>query len=247
MALRTVPLTRRDFFWEDPFFSNVWEDFDRMRQEIWQESRDFFNRFDRFDKQDEALKKDTESLKSSMLESSRAKKYSKMMEKSTSSKNEISRDFDDFGDFGDFGKFTSRRWLMPRGFFDSEFTNFSELLPRTLLTHQLKDEVLRVKEDENKFEVSVDTHGYKPEELEVKIKDNIVTIEAKHQEKKDEENNKSFVSRHFSRSFTLPQGCKMERVTSNLSADGLLLVTAPKIETISNQPSRKVPIEMKKY
>ena len=138
MALRTVPLTRRDFFWDDPFFSNVWEDFDRMRQEIWQESRDFFNRFDRFDQQDKALKKDTESLKSSLLESSRAKKYSKMMEKSALSKNEISSDFDDFGDFGDFGKFTSRRWLMPRGFFDSEFTNFSELLPRTLLTHQLK-------------------------------------------------------------------------------------------------------------
>ena len=34
MALR-VPLTRRDFFFEDPFFASVWEDFEKLRRDIW--------------------------------------------------------------------------------------------------------------------------------------------------------------------------------------------------------------------
>ena len=34
MALR-VPLTRRDFFFEDPFFADVWQDFERLRRDIW--------------------------------------------------------------------------------------------------------------------------------------------------------------------------------------------------------------------
>ena len=49
----------------------------------------------------------------------------------------------------------------------------------------------------------------------------------------------------FFRSYTLPRGCKMEDVTSNLSADGVLMITAAKTESIQDG-SRKVPIEMKK-
>ena len=49
----------------------------------------------------------------------------------------------------------------------------------------------------------------------------------------------------FFRSYTLPRGCKMEDVTSNLSADGVLMITAAKTEFIQDG-SRKVPIEMKK-
>jgi len=117
--------------------------------------------------------------------------------------------------------------------------DFSKVFPT------LKDEVLKVTDNDEKFEVSVDTHGYEPNELKVKVLDNVVTVEAKHEENKEEGNNKSFVSRQFSRSYTLPRGCKMEDVTSNLSADGVLMITAAKTETILNS-SRKFPIEMKK-
>ena len=49
----------------------------------------------------------------------------------------------------------------------------------------------------------------------------------------------------FFRSYTLPRGCKSEDVTSNLSADGVLMITAAKKKSIQ-EASRKVPIEMKK-
>lgn len=95
--------------------------------------------------------------------------------------------------------------------------------------------------------MSIDTHGFKPEDLQVKIQDNVVSIQGKHEEKKDESNSKSYVSRHLSKSFTLPQGCKMETVSSNLSKDGLLIVSAPKIETSRQGTfSRKIPIETEK-
>jgi len=46
---RIVPLTRRDFFWDDPFFSNFWEDFEKLRSDIWKGNEDFFNRFNHQD------------------------------------------------------------------------------------------------------------------------------------------------------------------------------------------------------
>jgi len=247
---RTVPLTRRDFFWDDPFFSNVWEDFDQMRRDFWQDNRDFFKRFE---DQFKALESESRISKESAAKSSLSSlKSSKMLKRESAGSNEIMNynrnagssalDFDE-----DFGSFWPRRWLMPRGFFDSEFDRFPDIFSRDFLSSKFKDEVLKVKEDDSKFEVSVDTHGYKPEDLQVRIKDNMVTIEAKNEEKKEETNSKSYSAKHFSRSFTLPQGCKAQSVTSNLSKDGLLLVTAPKTEAVTHQPSRNVPISMKKY
>merc|ERR1712008_518204 len=99
----------------------------------------------------------------------------------------------------DFGLF--RRWLMPKGIFDEDSANF-----------QLKDQVLRVKDDENKFEVSIDTHGFKPEDLQVRISNNIVSISAKHEEKTNESNSKSYSSRQLSKSFTLPKAVKWTRL-----------------------------------
>merc|ERR1711963_602429 len=208
---RIVPMTRRDFFWDDPFFSNVWDDFEKMRTDIWKGHEDFFSRFNQ---QEKALQNEAESFMKN------SKNESRIMEKSMK-------------------KSSSK--------FEEDFSKFSDLIPKTLLTPQLKDEVLRVKDDENKFEVSIDTHGYKPEDLQVKIKDNVVSIEAKSEEKKDEPNSKSYACKKFARSFTLPQGCKMQSVTSNLSKDGLLIVSAPKVEAIQQTSSRKVPIEMKKF
>ncbi len=209
-------MTKRDFFWDDPFFSDVWEDFDRLRKDIWQENRDFFSRFEQ---QHQALEK--ESFSSSSMSSK--KNASRALSTSDHRRN----------------------WLLPRfedDFFDdADFKHWPKLLTTS-------DEILKVSDDDTKFQVSVNTHGYKPEELQVKVKDNVVTIEAKHEEKSEDKSKKSFVSRQFSRSYTLPQGCKMETVKSNLSADGILMVTAPKAaKSIKFEESRKVPIQMKKY
>merc|ERR1712107_83680 len=41
-----VPMTMRDFFFDDPFFKSSWEDFDKVREKMFQESRDMWKKFD---------------------------------------------------------------------------------------------------------------------------------------------------------------------------------------------------------
>ena len=43
---RRVPMTMRDFFFEDPFFRSSWDNFERVREAMFQESRDMWRRFD---------------------------------------------------------------------------------------------------------------------------------------------------------------------------------------------------------
>merc|ERR1712038_121533 len=105
------------------------------------------------------------------------------------------------------------------------------------------DQVISMKNDADKgLQVSLDTHHYKPEEVEVVVHgDGVLKIEGKHEEKADD--GSRFVSRQFKRQYTLPPGCKPENVVSNLSADGVLMVTAAKDgHQIKHEPARTVPI-----
>merc|ERR1712203_870662 len=184
---RIVPLTRKGFFWDDPFFTNVWEDFEKLRSEIWKGNQDFFSRF-RQTSQDQQV---------NALQHSRNLTFNR-------------NSFESDPDFG-----LSRRWLMPKGIFDEDSANF-----------QLKDQVLRVKDDENKFEVSIDTHGFKPEDLQVKVQNNIVSFSQTRGENKRIKQQKLFFPTTIKKLYTLPQGCKMDTVSSNLSKDGLLIISA---------------------
>merc|ERR1712145_480 len=46
MAEKRVPMTMRDFFFDDPFFKSSWEDFDKLREKMFEESRDMWKKFD---------------------------------------------------------------------------------------------------------------------------------------------------------------------------------------------------------
>ena len=54
---------------------------------------------------------------------------------------------------------------------------------------------------------------------------NDVIVEAKHEERQDEH---GFVSRHFVRRYVLPPSHDVINITSSLSSDGVLTITAPK-------------------
>ena len=43
-----------------------------------------------------------------------------------------------------------------------------------------------MKNDEKAFEVSLDTHHFRPDELKVNVHDNVLSVEAKHEEKSDD-------------------------------------------------------------
>ena len=99
-----------------------------------------------------------------------------------------------------------------------------------------------VANDPNKFEVKLDCTHFKPEEIDVKTVDNSVIISGKHEEKMDEH---GWVSRHFSRRYTLPQECEAKRVKSSLSPKGVLTIEAPKKPTEPFKDNeRVVPINV---
>merc|ERR1711881_351500 len=79
-------------------------------------------------------------------------------------------------------------------------------------------QVIHVKDDHDKFEVSLDTSQYRPDEIKVLVREGVVTVEGKHEE--ISEDGEKLVSRQFSRKYSLPAGAKPENVDSNLSSDG---------------------------
>nr|AAV48822.1 small heat shock protein [Venturia canescens] len=79
--------------------------------------------------------------------------------------------------------------------------------------------------DNDRFEVILDVQQFSPEEISVKTIGNSVIVEAKHEEKQDEH---GYISRHFVRRYVLPASHEALGVTSSLSSDGVLTITAPK-------------------
>lgn len=92
---------------------------------------------------------------------------------------------------------------------------------------------------EDGFQVSLNVKQFKPEEVSVKVTDNNIIIEGKHEERNEDD---SYVSRHFSRRYTLPENCSIKDIASTLSADGFLTVRAPPKE-IDTKNARNIHIQ----
>lgn len=90
----------------------------------------------------------------------------------------------------------------------------------------------------DKYQVIIDVQQFAPEEIVVKTDDKYITIEGKHEEKKDEH---GYISRHFVRRYALPQGYDIGHVRPSLSSDGVLTITAPKL-ALPAPGERIVPI-----
>merc|ERR1740137_139499 len=85
--------------------------------------------------------------------------------------------------------------------------------------------ISRVQYDDDSYKIMVNVEKFKPEELVIKTVDNAVIVEAKHEEKISE--GRSYSTQSFNQSFTLPRGVNPESVTSALSKEGVLTISAP--------------------
>lgn len=93
----------------------------------------------------------------------------------------------------------------------------------------------------DKFEMKLDVQQFSPNELDVKLVDNFLIVEGKHEEKQDEH---GFVSRHFMRKYLLPSDVKPETLTCDLSSDGVLQISAPKhVEETKGSAEKVIPIK----
>merc|ERR1719336_3110983 len=103
----------------------------------------------------------------------------------------------------------------------------------------------RRRDDDTKLELSLNTAGYKPSELSVNVADGQLVVEGKHQERS--EAGEMMVSRQFRRRYGLTPQSKLTEVVSNLSQDGVLVITVPKEKRIQElKEENKIKMERKK-
>lgn len=100
-----------------------------------------------------------------------------------------------------------------------------------------------VSNNKNEFKVMLDVKHFSPKDIEVKTLDGrVVEIKAKHEEKMDDH---GFISREFSRKYVLPEDVQVEDIQTNLSKDGVLTISVPKLAIEEGKPSeKKIPIKM---
>ncbi|XP_008276972.1 alpha-crystallin B chain [Stegastes partitus] len=90
--------------------------------------------------------------------------------------------------------------------------------------------------EKDRYVIYLDVKHFSPEELSVNVSDEFITIHAKHEERQDDH---GYVTREFLRKYRLPSGVTVAEVTSSLSSDGVLTITAPRP---SPGPERNIPI-----
>ena len=82
--------------------------------------------------------------------------------------------------------------------------------------------------DPNKFEAKLNVTNFTPEEITIKVKGNNMLVEGKHEEKQDK-NGHGYVSRQFTRRYTLPDDVHLEQLSSSMDAKGkTLTIHTPK-------------------
>lgn len=112
-------------------------------------------------------------------------------------------------------------------FKDSSMISFHRASPR-----------YEVMENPEKFEVSIDVPGFKPEEIKVGLKGGgrILTISGQHEQKDD----KRFVSSQFQQNFSLDPSIQTDKMHADLKGS-TLVVTAPRTDRLPE--SRTIPIQ----
>ncbi|EDW40844.1 heat shock protein 26 [Drosophila sechellia] len=87
------------------------------------------------------------------------------------------------------------------------------------------------------FQVCMDVAQFKPSELNVKVVDDSILVEGKHEERQDDHGH---IMRHFVRRYKVPEGYKAEQVVSQLSSDGVLTVSIPKPQAIEDKSKERI-------
>jgi len=99
-------------------------------------------------------------------------------------------------------------------------------------------EAVTVDKENGVQRVKFNVQNFQPEEIDLKVVDNILRVHAVHKSTADGSN----VHREYSRQFTLPEGIDLEAMKSTLSDDGVLEVEVPLAPEKPKQ--RKIQIKM---
>ncbi len=99
--------------------------------------------------------------------------------------------------------------------------------------HHVKNLKVNVSEDDKAYYVEAPLAGFKKENVKINCKDNILSIEAKREDKKEESKKNYYCAEcycgSFFRNFQLPEDVNASKLDAEMK-DGLLKITLPKSE-----------------
>jgi HSP20 family molecular chaperone IbpA len=90
----------------------------------------------------------------------------------------------------------------------------------------------------NSYKINMDVSGFKPEDIKVSLKDRVLTIEAK-MEQKSEDGSRLY--QEVSKMYNLPDNVELENLKSLLTNDGVLAIEAPLTVRAEEKP-KELPI-----
>ena len=114
---------------------------------------------------------------------------------------------------------------------------------KALFSGAATEQDVTVKNDSETFQVSMNVRGFNPDELKVQVQDRVVTVTGEHEERQDEH---GYIARSFKRRFVIPEDVQMKNVTSNVTKDGMLSVTAPKSQPAAIEGPTPIQVEIVK-
>ena len=121
----------------------------------------------------------------------------------------------------------SRRIFLPA--LNSMLDDF-RCLDNSMFYNRMSD--YKIEEDEKNYTIEMDMPGVKKEDLEVGIKENILSIYAERKKEDKTENKESVVVSKYEQSFNISaKGIDVDSIQANLD-NGVLKITLPKKEEV---------------
>jgi len=134
-----------------------------------------------------------------------------------------------------------------RGEFDRLFDDFWHRPMGVDLNRRIQaltGPALELKDKDSEYELIAEVPGMKPEEIEIKVTDNILRLTGEKKEEHQESKEGYLFSErrygHFERALELPRGIDISKITAN-AKDGVLVIHLPKSPE-ALQRERKIEI-----
>lgn len=133
---------------------------------------------------------------------------------------------------------TSPLWssLWPTGLFDVD-----ELPARLGVTVPSAN----VMETEKEYQIELAVPGLQKKDFKIEMENDVLTISAEKEEEKNEKENgytrREYAYNSFSRSFTMPENFKLDKIDAKY-VDGILKITVPKKEVTPMKPKKEIAV-----
>lgn len=117
--------------------------------------------------------------------------------------------------------------------------DFDSLLSRFWENGGLSRSFATFDENEKEYVMKAEMPGFEPDEIDVKLSGNVLTVEAEHKEESKEGKERSYRYGSYHQSFTLPSDVQCEQIDARYRS-GVLELHVPKDES---SPSKRITVK----